>query len=274
MTTKEIEKVLTDYYNNSMYFFMTGVKNWASFSTNALLILDGVAVLKSWVKHKVIGYEIKVSRADFLKDEKRMFYQQYVTDFYFICPEWLIKKEELPANVWLVYCSDNWMKIVKKAMYMNNPLSADMMKYMVICRMEQYQNKTFSYRTVIEDYVKDKISWKELAKKFYTKITQEKWTIEKELERCNYELDRYKKIVDKVVQKLQSYDTYNRYPHLLGSSRETWQTFVECIEYLMISRFKTATDMEKQDETKKAISQIIYDINAQNDRLKTIYKSL
>lgn len=60
------------------------------------------------------GYEIKISRADFLADKKWQEYLKYCTFFYFIAPEGIIKKEELPENVGLIeifaseYSPEDW----------------------------------------------------------------------------------------------------------------------------------------------------------------------
>lgn len=48
------------------------------------------------------GYEIKVSRADFLADKKWQSYLPYCSWFYFIAPEGIIKPEELPDGVGLM----------------------------------------------------------------------------------------------------------------------------------------------------------------------------
>ena len=48
------------------------------------------------------GYEIKISRADFLKDKKWEDYLKYCTCFYFVVPRGIIKSEELPSGIGLI----------------------------------------------------------------------------------------------------------------------------------------------------------------------------
>ena len=48
------------------------------------------------------GYEIKVSREDYLSDKKWQKYLPYCSWFYFIAPEGIIKKEELPEGIGLI----------------------------------------------------------------------------------------------------------------------------------------------------------------------------
>ncbi|WP_208112793.1 MmcB family DNA repair protein [Aureibacillus halotolerans] len=44
-------------------------------------------------------YEIKVSRSDFLRDDKWPAYKNQCHRFFFVCPKDLIKPEELPDEV-------------------------------------------------------------------------------------------------------------------------------------------------------------------------------
>ena len=67
-----------------------------------LLKFDGLAITKSYTKPNIIGYEIKVSRNDFLQDNKWHLYLQYCNEFYFVVPKGLVKKEELPDHVGLM----------------------------------------------------------------------------------------------------------------------------------------------------------------------------
>ena len=48
------------------------------------------------------GYEIKISRSDFLSDKKHMRYLDFCTFFYFIAPKGLIKAEELYSTIGLI----------------------------------------------------------------------------------------------------------------------------------------------------------------------------
>lgn len=58
------------------------------------------------------GYEIKVSRADFLADKKWQEYLKYCSKFYFVAPTGIIKPNELPPEIGLIEIDviqkDNW----------------------------------------------------------------------------------------------------------------------------------------------------------------------
>lgn len=51
-------------------FFLTEVKNGPSGWQGSNVRMDAMAIKKSWSQPNIIGYEIKVSRADFEQDHK------------------------------------------------------------------------------------------------------------------------------------------------------------------------------------------------------------
>ena len=63
-----------------------------------------------WRPGKSWGYEIKVSRGDFLQDKKWKDYLQFCNYFYFLAPKGIIKPDELPKEIGLIefYWHDNW----------------------------------------------------------------------------------------------------------------------------------------------------------------------
>jgi len=52
---------------------------------------------------KIKGYEFKISRADFKRDDKWKYYLSFCHSLTFVCPYKLIDKSELPAGVGLLY---------------------------------------------------------------------------------------------------------------------------------------------------------------------------
>lgn len=53
-------------------------------------------------KLQINGFEIKVSRSDFLKDDKWQTYLRYFNRFFFVTPPGLIKPDELPPEIYLL----------------------------------------------------------------------------------------------------------------------------------------------------------------------------
>lgn len=68
-----------------------------------------VDIKTRWIR----GYEIKVNRSDFLRDEKWQFYSQFLSSLSIVCPEGLIEKKEIPDPFGLMYVTEishQWIK--------------------------------------------------------------------------------------------------------------------------------------------------------------------
>lgn len=89
-------------------------KTGATFTGKAPLRLDLWVMKKSWTSPNVYGYEIKVSRQDFLNDTKWPEYLKYCTDFYFVAPPGIIEPDELPPEVGLLISSVNGKRLYTK----------------------------------------------------------------------------------------------------------------------------------------------------------------
>ena len=75
--------------------------------------MDAFALTSNW---KQVGYEIKVSKQDYLNDNKWYRYLQYCNQFSFVCPEGLISPDDVESSVGLIWVNDsNLPYTVKKA---------------------------------------------------------------------------------------------------------------------------------------------------------------
>lgn len=115
-------------------------------------IMDAVAVKKTWSPRTIIGYEIKVSRADFLSDQKHPHYMKNCNIFYFVAPKGIIEKSEIPEGAGLMICNENgtlWTS--KKAPYRDEPISVDVLLHIMFWKFDRF----LGYRTkaeTLEDY--------------------------------------------------------------------------------------------------------------------------
>jgi len=66
---------------------------------------------RSWVYPRFIGCEIKVSRSDFLRDNKWQDYLPYCTEFYFVAPPDIIDPAEVPEAAGLMVASEEGKKL-------------------------------------------------------------------------------------------------------------------------------------------------------------------
>lgn len=191
-------------------FFLTEVKNGSTWSNNALAIMDALAIKKSWAKPCLTGYEVKVSRSDFMNDEKWPIYKSLCHRFYFACPKDLIQPDELPDDVGLVWFNPEKKNIYtrKKAPFRDIELSADLFYYIILSRLDNEKHPFFSSnREMMEQYVLDKASKRELGMKVASKMAMQMAELETEAahlknknERLTFQNEQFESLL-KVMEK-------------------------------------------------------------------------
>jgi len=99
--------------------------------------LDAWAIKRAWTNPLATGYEIKVSRSDFLQDDKWRGYLPYCNELYFVCPPKLIQPEELPADVGLLWCSLNAARLYskRKAAWRDVEIPESLYRYVLFSRV-------------------------------------------------------------------------------------------------------------------------------------------
>jgi len=149
VTERDISNALKEKHEHLNDIFATQVE----IKSAGGRIMDAVAIKKSWSPRTVIGYEIKTSRQDFLKDEKYPVYMENCNIFYFVAPNNIIKKDEIPAEAGLMVYNPETHKLraVKKAPYRNIPINADVLLHIMFWKFDKYMG----YRTraeILADY--------------------------------------------------------------------------------------------------------------------------
>jgi hypothetical protein len=91
---------------------------------------------RSWAHPLSVGYEIKVSRGDFLQDDKWHSYLEYCNSFYFVCPPDIIRPSEVGPEVGLLWVSKNEkvLMLKKKAHYREVTIPESFYRYVLMCR--------------------------------------------------------------------------------------------------------------------------------------------
>lgn len=119
MSESDIIKFLYAWHRERGELFFPHVKtggSWLGAHGPQLRIMDGLGVKVSWTNPVFMGYEIKISRGDFLRDKKHLEYLPYCTGFSFVCPDKMIKKDEIEDDIGLIYCrEDGSLRTAKKA---------------------------------------------------------------------------------------------------------------------------------------------------------------
>ncbi len=112
ITSLDIKRLLEAKYSKDI--LVTECKTGPTIFADGHFKLDAWRMARSWKNQCYIGFEIKVSRSDFLNDDKWRNYLPYCNAFYFVCPPGIIQIDELPPEVGLMYTSKNGKKLFIK----------------------------------------------------------------------------------------------------------------------------------------------------------------
>lgn len=202
VTSTDIKKALANFHYKD--FFITECKNGSTYfpPPQGLLKFDGLAITKSYTQPCITGYEIKVSRGDFRQDDKWHLYLQYCNKFYFVVPAGLVKKEELPDDVGLIYYypESSTLRSKKKALYRDIEEPVGVYKYIIYSRLDQDRIPFYESKAdYASDYIADKAHKKIIGETFGTKIT-------KELQEANERLEKLKRTEEsiKLLEQIRS----------------------------------------------------------------------
>jgi hypothetical protein len=111
-------------------------KTGGSWTNSHMQKMDLWTMTRSWAKPKVTVYEIKVSRNDFLQDDKWRGYLLFGNEFYFVCSPGLIDKSELPDEAGLMVTSNNGTRLYtrKRAPYRDVTIPESVWRYLLMWR--------------------------------------------------------------------------------------------------------------------------------------------
>jgi len=161
--------------------------------------LDAWVMKKSWANPLTIGYEIKVSRSDFLNDRKWQSYLPYCNEFYFVSPFKLILPSEIPADVGLLWLSSTGTRLFtkKKAPYRQIIIPEELYRYIMMWRSHIISEY---HRPSPEKFWKDWMEEKEQKVKFGSKVGKRiQVVIKKEIESVNRK-NKY------LIERMEKYD--------------------------------------------------------------------
>lgn len=146
--------------------FFTHVKNGPTVF-GGLLVMDAVAIKKSWAKPCITIYEVKTSRNDFVRDEKWPQYKDYCHRMYFACPTGMISPAELPNDVGLVYYNPEMDSITTRKKPAIRPIEIpwEMLYYLLLYRVDSDHSHPFfsTQREMLEAWVQDKADRRNLG---------------------------------------------------------------------------------------------------------------
>ncbi len=151
---------------------------------------------RSYTAPCITGYEIKVSRSDFLGDNKWHLYLQYCNEFYFVVPVGLVAKDEIPENVGLIYYYPETGKLLKKrrAVYRKIEEPVGVYKYIIYSRLDQERIPFYENRAeYARDYLADQSEKRKIGRDFGSKMA-------KDLKNCQERLERLSNVEGRLEQ--------------------------------------------------------------------------
>lgn len=139
--------------------------------------LDAWVMLKTWSPITMIGYEVKVSRSDWLQDQKFLDYLPLCHRLYIVAPRGVVAVEELPPDVGLLEPIGDLSRLItrRKAVHRTIELPAELLVYVIMCRMQVGtvgQGDPDWRRNVLRQWVENNTNDKNLSYAVNNKIRQ------------------------------------------------------------------------------------------------------
>lgn len=139
--------------------------------------LDAWVLKKTWSPITMIGYEVKVSRSDWLSDKKLIAYLPLCHYLYMVAPKDLIALDELPSGVGLLEPVGDGARLAtrRKATWRDIELPTNLLVYVLMCRVtitrEQQQNAAWRLDQ-LKHWVDGKVERRELSYAVNKKIRE------------------------------------------------------------------------------------------------------
>jgi len=173
-------------------------------SSGGMLKMDGWAMKRSWANPCFYGYEIKVSRSDFMSDTKWPGYLNLCNEFYFVCPNGVIKPEELSKDVGLLIVAKTGTRLFtkKKAPYRNIETPDGLLLYILMCRakvvkstyyVEQEENKDYWSRWLADKNAKLDLGTS-CSRKLRKSYEEQVYNAQRDLKIMKAEMEAYKPV--------------------------------------------------------------------------------
>jgi len=132
ITADIIKQLLSIKHGKDVY--VEECKNGAS--GHGMRMMDAWAMKRSWTHPCYYGYEIKISRSDFLSDNKWPEYLELCNEFYFVAPAGVIRSEELSGDVGLLVVAKTGTKLFKRKVAPHRIIKPpeELLMYILMCR--------------------------------------------------------------------------------------------------------------------------------------------
>jgi hypothetical protein len=169
----EIVTALNKRYERDSCGFFSEVPT--GHDVNGDLRLDGVNLQRSGQDLHVQGFEVKISRSDFLRDNKYHLYGQYVNALTLVCPSGMIQREEVPEHTGLMWYTPS----SRSLRYRRKPtwdMSADTqaVRNSILTRLAWHDtgSRYLEHYETAQQYLDEKADWKNVGHYLGTKMAK------------------------------------------------------------------------------------------------------
>lgn len=147
MTAGQVIELLATRHSKDV--FVPECKDGPTQSSSHLR-LDAWAMRRSWSDAATFGYEVKVTRADWLRDDKWVYYIPLVNHFSVVAPKGIVQATELPEGVGLLeVVGEKRLLTRKKAARKEIQHPETLYMYVLMCRArierETYETSRLDY---------------------------------------------------------------------------------------------------------------------------------
>ena len=175
----DIKKMLTMKHRGDLFF--TEVKNGPTQIVSHHARIDALAMPISWTNFQITGYEVKVARSDFLRDNKWQAYLPMCNQLYFAVAPGVCDVSEVPETCGLMQVtSSGALRTVKKAPWREIEMPVDMLMYLLFTYVRprsglpRADDLARDARVeIFKKYLDDKAQWHELGYRVSKKIRKE-----------------------------------------------------------------------------------------------------
>lgn len=183
ITSHDLIKAIAKRHKDDMFF--TEVKDGPTQTVAHHNRIDALAIKISWTQYSITGYEVKISRSDFQRDEKWRAYLPMCNQLYFAIAPGVCEVSEIPENCGLVVLTPKGgLRTVRKAPWRDIQEPVSMYKYLMftyinsswymdVKRPRYAQLYQMDKTQVFQDYLNDKTELKKIGRKVSVKLRRE-----------------------------------------------------------------------------------------------------
>jgi DNA repair protein MmcB-like len=224
MISDDILKLLSERHKEDV--FVAECKDGSTTMRNNYLRMDAWVMEKSWSHPRVIGYEIKVARGDFLGDKKWPKYLPLCNELYFAAPKGLIAPNELPAEVGLMEATQGRIITKKKAAYREVQIPESLFRYILMCRAKIGAEQTKNFRVDFwAKWLKEKEFTRDVGYRCSQKLARFHDEAKIKVKQCDEKLEMVKKYLDACQELGITSHTWN-VKNKLQEMRDNFATLV------------------------------------------------